>query len=62
VEFHGPLKPKATNGSSIGGAPSKFEFNAAAGSLESTSGAGEVTGKMKLLGYEAQELVQVKNP
>ena len=62
VEFHGSLKPKETNGSSIGAAPSKLEFNAASGSLESASGAGELTGKLKLLGYEAQELVQVKNP
>ena len=33
-----------------------------AGSLESTSGAGEMSGKLKLLGYEGQELVTVKNP
>jgi len=62
VEFHGSLTPKVTNGSSIGAAPSKLEFNPAAGSLESTSGAGEMSGKLKLMGYEGQELIQVKNP
>jgi hypothetical protein len=62
VEFHGSLKPTATNGTAIGSAPSKLEFNAAAGSLESTSGAGEMSGKLKLMGYEGQELIQVRNP
>jgi phosphatidylinositol-3-phosphatase len=62
VEFHGALNPQATNGLGIGILPSKLAFNAASGSLESTSGAGEVTGKLKLMGSEGQELIQVKNP
>jgi hypothetical protein len=61
VQFHGSLKPEVENGTIIGVAPSTLEF-AGSGSLQSTAGAGEVTGKWKLMGYGAQELTQVKNP
>jgi hypothetical protein len=43
-------------------APSKLEFEAGSGALESTLGAGELTGKLKLMGYEGQELIGVRNP
>ena len=62
VQFHGSLKPEFVNGVLIGSAPSKLEFAAGSGSLQSTLGAGEVTGKWKIMGYEAQQLTQVKNP
>ena len=40
-----------------------LEFGAGSGSLpRSKVGAGEVTGRWKVLGYEAQELTQVMNP
>jgi len=62
VEFNGSLTPKALNGTSIGAAPSKLEFNAAAGRLQSVVGTGELAGKMKLMGYEGQDLLQLKSP
>jgi len=62
VQFHGSLKPEFVNGTLIGSAPSKLEFAAGSGSLQSTLGTGEVTGKWKIMGYEAQQLTQVKNP
>ena len=62
VLFHGSLRPEATNGFLIGAAPSKLEFGAGSGSLESTVGAGELSGKMKLMGYDAEQLTQVRNP
>jgi len=39
-----------------------LEFNDAAGSLEGSQGSGEMTGKLKLLGYEGLELIQARNP
>jgi hypothetical protein len=62
VQFHGTLKAKVKGGSEIGVAPSKLEFEAGSGALESTLGAGELTGKLKLMGYEGQELIGVSNP
>jgi hypothetical protein len=62
VQFHGTLKAKVKNGTEIGVAPSKLEFEAGSGALESTLGAGELTGKLKLMGYEGQELIGVSNP
>jgi len=60
IKFHGELSPKADNGSEIGVAPSKLTFSAASGTLESTAGPGEVTGKLKSMGYEGQELITAK--
>jgi len=50
VQFHGTLRATVKGGTEIGVAPSKLEFEAASGSLESTLGAGDLTGKMKLMG------------
>jgi hypothetical protein len=62
VQFHGSLKPEVTNGTAIGYFPSKLAFGAGSGSLESTAGAGELSGKVKLMGYGGLELTQVKDP
>ena len=62
VQFSGSLKPEFVNGFLIGAAPSTLQFGTGSGSLQSTAGAGEVTGKWKLMGYEGQELAQVKDP
>jgi hypothetical protein len=62
IQFHGSLAPQVINGTSIGASPSKLEFGPGSGSLQSTAGAGEVAGRLKLMGYEAQDLIQAKNP
>jgi hypothetical protein len=62
VQFHGSLAPEFTNGVLIGAAPSTLLFNAGSGTLQSTAGTAEASGKWKLMGYEGQELVQVINP
>jgi hypothetical protein len=62
VQFHGSLKPAIENGTSIGSSASTLEFGAGSGSLQSTLGAGEMSGKWKVIGYEAQELTRVMNP
>ena len=49
-------------GTLIGSAPAKLTFEkAATGELESTIGTGTVEGKVKLQGYEAQEVLTVVN-
>jgi len=63
TEFHGELSPNAKNGTSIGAAPSKVEFlGAPSGELESAAGTGTVKGKLKQMGYEGQDLLQIFNP
>jgi hypothetical protein len=62
VEFHGVLKPNVESGTSIGAAPSKLEFSATTGELQSGAGAGKVIAKLKLMGYETGELLQAKTP
>jgi hypothetical protein len=63
TEFHGELFPNTKNGTSIGASPSTVTFSkAASGELESLIGTGTVSGKVKQMGYEAQDLLQVKNP
>jgi hypothetical protein len=62
VEFHGTLKPRFKPGTSIGASPSKLEFEAASGSLESAEGPGAVTGSLRLMGFEGGEVIRVKNP
>jgi hypothetical protein len=57
LKFSGELAPKALNGTEIGIAPSKYEFDPGAGTLESATGPGEVSGKLKTMGYEGQELL-----
>jgi hypothetical protein len=62
VEFHGKLKPKVRAGTLIGAAPSKLEFDAGSGSLESALGPGAATGNLKMMGFEAAEVMRVNNP
>ena len=64
TKFFGENAPKAlNNGSSIGSKPGQLEFEAGAGALESTLiGKGTTAGKIKLEGYEEEELISVKNP
>ena len=51
------------NGTSIGASPSKVEFKVPeSGELESSIGGGVYRGKLKLMGYEGQDLITVKNP
>ena len=51
VEFHGMLKPEFENGTSQGSAPAILTFGAGSGSLESTEGAGNVSAKLKFMGF-----------
>jgi hypothetical protein len=60
VEFHGMLKPSLEPGTSIGAAPSKLEFGAGSGELQSVEGAGKVGCKLKFMGYETGELIQAE--
>jgi len=61
-EAHGELSPNMKNGTSIGAAPSKVEFlGASSGELESSVNI-VAKGKTKLMGYEGQDLIAVKNP
>jgi hypothetical protein len=62
LEWHGELRPKVTNGSGIGAAPSKLVFDSTSGELESLQGGQEWSGKPKLMGYESQEILGAKNP
>jgi len=62
VEFHGTLKPTVKAGTLIGSSPSKLEFDASSGSLESAEGAAAITGKLKMMGFEAGEIVRAANP
>jgi len=62
AEFHGELNIAGEGGTVIGSAPAKLTFEkAATGELESTIGTGTVEGKVKLQGYEAQEVLTVVN-
>ena len=62
VEFHGTLKPRLKPGTSIGSFPSRLEFEASSGSLESAEGPGAVTGNLRMMGFEAGELIRANNP
>jgi hypothetical protein len=62
VEFHGTLKPTLKAGTTIGSSPSRVEFEAGSGSLESPEGPGSVTGNLKFMGFEGGEIARVKNP
>ena len=61
VQFHGSLKPEVTSRTVIRASPEQTRIRRRLGHLQSTVGAGEVTGRWKALGYEAQELTQVMN-
>jgi hypothetical protein len=61
VEFHGMLKPNIEPGTSIGAAPSKLEFGAGSGELQSVEGAGTVAARLKLMGFEGGELIRARN-
>jgi len=61
VEFHGMLKPNIEPGTSIGSAPSKLEFGAGSGSLESVEGGGTVAARLKLMGFEGGEIIRPRN-
>jgi hypothetical protein len=59
----GELTPLIENGTSIGAAPSKVNFDAESGELEIANvKEGKVTEKLKTMGYEGSELIQSKNP
>ena len=61
-EFAGELNIAGEGGTLIGSSPAKLEFKGAeTGELESAIGTGTVTGKVKLMGYEAQEVLTVEN-
>ena len=63
TEFHGELKPNMKNGTSIGASPSKVEFKGPeSGEMDSSIGVGCYKGKLKLMGYEGQDLITIKNP
>jgi hypothetical protein len=64
-QFFGEQTPKIlNNGSAIGSKPGESEFDQpGSGELESTFfGKGKTTGKVKVEGYEEEELISVKNP
>jgi hypothetical protein len=60
VEFHGLLKPQVEAGAIIGAGPAHLAFGAAAGSLQSAEGVGNVSGKLKLMGFEGGEVISGK--
>jgi hypothetical protein len=57
VQFHDALKPEFEAGTAQGSAPAKLTFGAGSGSLESTEGAGNVSGKLKFTGFEGGEII-----
>jgi len=61
-EFKGELNVGVKNGSGIGSKPSTFEFDGTSGALESALGPGTAGGKVKVMGYTEQQIVQAKNP
>jgi hypothetical protein len=63
VKSKGELSPLVENGTAIGSAPSKINFDAESGELEIANvKEGKVTEKLKGMGYEGGELITVKNP
>jgi hypothetical protein len=62
VQFHGTVKPRVKAGSSIGAAPSRLEFEAGSGSLESAEGPGALTGNLRMMGFQAGQIIRAKNP
>jgi hypothetical protein len=58
VEFHGMLKPKLEAGTAIGSAPAHLEFAAGPGSLQSAEGAGNVSARLKFMGFEGGEVIK----
>jgi hypothetical protein len=61
VEFHGMLKPQVEGGTMIG-FPAHLAFGAVSGSLQSGEGAGNVSARLKLMGFEGGEMLRAKNP
>jgi len=58
----GELTPKLKNGTALS-APSKIEFGAGSGELELAGvSEGAVGGSLKVMGYEANEIITTKNP
>ena len=58
----GELTPKTKNGTALS-APSKIEFGAGSGELELAGiKEGAVAGSLKVMGYEANEIITTKNP
>jgi hypothetical protein len=58
----GELTPKVKNGTALS-APSKIEFGAGSGELELAGiPEGKVAGSLKVMGYEANEIITSKNP
>jgi hypothetical protein len=60
VEFHGMLKATLENGTAIGSAPTNLVLNAGSGSLQSVEGAGKVSARLKLMGFEGGEILSAK--
>jgi hypothetical protein len=63
--FFGEIAPKVlNNGISIGAGPGEEEYDqSGSGELESESfGGGKYGGKVKVMGYGSEELIEVKNP
>jgi hypothetical protein len=60
---HGELSPEIENGTGIGSSPSIVRFGPGSGALEIGPGVNvEFTGKLKMMGYESQEIISTKNP
>jgi hypothetical protein len=62
--FQGEDAPKIlNNGTAVGLKPGEAEFDAGAGELPSEGfGGAKLAGKLKVQGYAAQELIEVRNP
>jgi len=62
IKSKGELTPLVRNGTIIGSAPSKTEFGEGSGELEIAKvKEGKVNGTLKVMGYEAGEIVVAKN-
>jgi hypothetical protein len=58
----GELTPQLENGSSIGAAPSRLQFNSGSGELEVGTEKAQVANNLKMMGFEGGELITAKAP
>jgi hypothetical protein len=63
TQFSAEVVPKVlNNGIAVGVAPDEEEFDAGSGELESELGGLKLAGKVKVMGYGGEELIEVRNP
>jgi len=60
IKFHGELTPLLKTGTAQGTAPSKVNFDAGSGALESSAGTATTSGELKAFGYEDGAIIGTK--